>query len=315
MEKGSKIFVAGHNGMVGSAIVRNLISKEYKNLILLNREKLNLLNQQDVEFFFKEYSPDYVFVAAAKVGGILANNTFRADFIYQNLTIQNNIINSAFLSGVEKLLFLGSSCIYPKNSQNPIKETDLLSGKLEITNEPYAIAKIAGIKMCESYYKQHKANFFSIMPTNLYGIKDNFNLKTSHVLPALIRKIHEAKINKHKSFEVWGTGLPKREFLYVDDLADACVFLMNNYNASDIYSLNISHLNIGSGEEVSILELSNLIKETIRYRGNIVFNNSYPDGMMRKLIDNTNIKKMGWTSKTSLKEGIQITYDWFKNNK
>ena len=311
MKKNSKIFVAGHNGMVGSAIVRNLVNLGYQNLVLKNRHDLNLLNQKDVLEFFEFEKPEYVFIAAAKVGGILANDKYRADFIYQNLTIQNNIIHSSHLNKIKKLIFLGSACVYPKFSEQPIKEESLLSGYLEPTNDPYSIAKISGIKMCESYYKQYGSNFISVMPNNLYGPNDNFNLETSHVLPALINKIHNAKLCKKRKIEVWGTGKPMREFLFVEDLADACVFLMINLKASDLYGLNISHINIGTGDEISIINLTEKIKKIIGYEGNTFFNKSFPDGMPRKLVDSSRLKRLGWSAKTSLDNGLKITYDWY----
>ncbi len=307
MEKESKIFIAGHRGLVGSAIVRLLKSQGYSNLITRTRQELNLLDFNEVKSFFEKENPDYVFDAAAKVGGIFANNTKKAEFIYENLQIQNNIIHSSYLNGVKKLLFLGSSCIYPKLCPQPMKEEYLLSGYLEETNDAYAIAKIAGIMMCRSYHDQYGVNFISAMPTNLYGINDNFDLKTSHVLPARIRVFHEAKINKEKTVAVWGTGKPRREFLFVDDLADALVFLMDNYDDPDI-------INVGTGEDLTIKELAETIKDIIGYEGEIVFDTSKPDGTPQKLLDVTKINKLGWKAKTSLKEGIKKTYGWFVNN-
>ena len=300
--------------MVGSALVRRLKTDSYSNFLLRTHEELDLLDQNAVNKFFATEKPDYVFLAAARVGGINANNTYRGQFIYENLTIQNNAIHSAHIAGVKKLLFLGSSCIYPKFSSQPMKEEYLLTGELEQTNEPYAIAKISGIKMCENYYRQYGDNFISAMPTNLYGPNDNFDLKTSHVLPALMRKFHEAKINNEKSVEIWGSGKAKREFLHVDDLADACIFLMKNLDADKLYSENISHINIGSGEEVSINELALLIKDIVGFEGELVFNINYPDGTPRKLLDVTRLRKMGWESKIKLKEGLKSVYDWYMKN-
>ena len=288
----SKIYIAGHNGMVGSAIWKNLQSKGYNNLIGKSSTDLDLRNQKSVEEFFKNENPEYVFIASAKVGGIYANNTFRAQFIYDNLMIQNNLIHSSHLFGVKKLLFLGSSCIYPRDCPQPMKEESLLSNKLEETNEPYAIAKIAGIKLCENYFKQYKCNFISAMPTNLYGPGDNYDLNNSHVIPALIRKFHEAKIKNSQNVEVWGTGKPKREFLYVDDMADACIFLMTNLEAESLYDFGVSHVNIGSGHELSIKELSEAIGIVVGYQGEIIFNETKPDGAPRKLLDNSLLK--GW---------------------
>ncbi len=304
MNKNSKIYVAGHRGLVGSAIVRGLIKQGYNNLITRTRQELDLLDSVAVADFFQKEKPEYIFLAAAKVGGILANNTYPANFIYENLTIQNNIIHNAYLNKAKKLLFLGSSCIYPKFAKQPIKEEYLLTGELEPTNKPYAIAKIAGIIMCESYNRQYKTNFISVMPTNLYGPGDNFDLKASHVLPALIRKFHEAKINNKKEVEVWGTGSPKREFLHVDDLADACIFLMNNYDDSEI-------VNIGTGKDISIKELAELIKDIVGFKGKIVWDTSKPDGTPRKLLDVSRLHKLGWKHKISLKEGIKMTYKWY----
>jgi GDP-L-fucose synthase len=311
----SKIYIAGHNGMVGSAINRELQKKGYKNLVLKTSSELNLKRQRETEDFFKKEKPGIVIIAAAKVGGILANNTYRAEFIYDNLMIETNIINSAFENGTKKLIFLGSSCIYPKFAPQPLKEEYLLSDYLEYTNEPYAIAKIAGIKLCENYYKQYGCNFYSAMPTNLYGINDNFDLETSHVLPALIRKFHEAKVNANEKVTIWGSGKPKREFLYVDDLAQAIVFLMENINAKDLYENGISQLNIGTGEDLSILELAELIAEVIGFTGDVVYDSSKPDGTPRKLMDVSRINKLGWKNKTSLKKGIEKTYKWFLEKK
>ncbi|MEQ8756546.1 MAG: GDP-L-fucose synthase [Coleofasciculus sp. G1-WW12-02] len=307
MNNDSKIYVAGHRGLVGSAIVKSLRDKGYTNLILKNSQELDLRRQQAVEDFFAAERPDYVFMAAAKVGGINANNTYRAEFLYENLMIESNVIHSAYLCGVKKLLFLGSSCIYPKLCPQPMKEEHLLTGYLEPTNEPYAIAKIAGLKLCENYCRQYGVNFISAMPTNLYGPNDNFNLANSHVLPALLRKTHEAKINKAEAVEIWGTGSPLREFLYVDDLADALVFLMDHYN-------EIQFVNVGTGEEVSIKELALLIKAVIGYEGELKFDSSKPDGTPRKLLDTSKINAAGWQPKISLKQGIELTYQWFREN-
>lgn len=301
MDKKSKIYVAGHRGMVGSAIVRALKFKGFENLIFRTSKELDLTNQIAVKDFFKSEKPSHVFVAAAKVGGIYANNTFRADFIYQNLMIQNNIIHESHLNSVEKLLFLGSSCIYPKFAEQPIKEEYLLNGKLEDTNEPYAIAKIAGVKMCDAYRAQYNCNFISAMPTNLYGPNDNYDLKNSHVLPALIRKFHDAKVSKAEFVEVWGSGTPRREFLHADDLADACLFLMMNYNDAEA-------INIGCGTDVTIRELAVLIKKTIGFEGDLKFDNSKPDGTPRKLLDVSKLEKLGWKAKTSLEDGLKLTY-------
>lgn len=301
MNLNSLIYVAGHNGMVGSAIVRKLQEDGYNNIVTITRDNLDLTNQSNVNNFFQIVKPEYVFLAAAKVGGIKANSDYKADFIHQNLMIQSNIINSSYESGVEKLLFLGSSCIYPKLSIQPIKEEYLLSGYLEPTNDSYAIAKIAGIKMCQSYNEQYHTNFISVMPTNLYGLNDEYDLNNSHVLPAMIRKFHEAKLSGLESVEIWGSGTPKREFLYVDDLADACIYLMNTYNNSDI-------VNIGTGQDISIKDLALLVKEIVGYQGDIHFNSDMPDGSPRKLLDVSKLKELGWTYKTSLRDGIEITY-------
>ncbi len=309
--KNKKIYIAGHNGMVGSAIVRNLEKQGYINLLFKRSTELNLKNQNEVERFFELEKPEIVIIAAAKVGGILANNQFRAEFLYDNLMIEANIINCAYKFGVEKLIFLGSSCIYPKFAEQPIREESLLSGFLEPTNEPYAIAKIAGIKLCESYYKQYGCNFFSAMPTNLYGINDNFNLQTSHVLPALIRKFHDAKINNSDEVTLWGSGTPKREFMFVDDLADAIVFLLENINAEDLYENGISQINVGTGEDVTIAELAGLIMQVVGYQGKIIYDSTKPDGTPRKLMDVSRLQNLGWKYKTSLAEGIEKTYQWF----
>lgn len=314
MNKLNKIFVAGHNGMVGSAIVRKLEQEGFSNIIKRSSKELDLINQHDVEDFFAKEKPEVVVIAAAKVGGILANNTYRAEFIYNNIMIQSNIIQAAYKNGVNKLLFLGSSCIYPKLAPQPLKEEYLLTAPLEFTNEPYAIAKIAGIKMCESYYRQYDVNYYSAMPTNLYGVNDNFDLHSSHVLPALIRKFHEAKVNNLKEVTLWGTGKPLREFLYVDDLAEAIYFLLNNVEAKDLYENGLTHLNIGTGEDLSIKELALLIKKIIGYNGEIVHDTTKPDGTPRKLMDVSRINNLGWKAKTSLEEGIGKTYEWFVEN-
>jgi len=308
MEKDGKIYVAGHLGMVGSAILRNLKLKGYTNFVLRSIDELDLTRQREVEQFFESEHPDYVFLAAAKVGGIYANSTFPADFIYINLQIQNNIIHSSYKNGVKKLCFLGSSCIYPKYAPQPMKEDYLLDGKLEPTNEPYAIAKIAGIKMCEAYNRQYGTNFISVMPTNLYGINDNFDLETSHVVPALIRKFIEAKEANAPSVVIWGTGNPRREFLFVDDMADACVFLMEYYNKSDF-------VNIGVGTDITIAELANIIKEEVGYEGAIVYDSTKPDGTPQKLLDISRLNSLGWKAKTSLREGIRKTIEWYKENR
>ncbi len=309
-----KIYIAGHNGMVGSSIHRQLEKLGYNNLLLRSFNELDLRKQTEVEKFFLKEKPEYVIIAAAKVGGILANNTYRAEFLYDNLMIQNNLIHSSYLVNVEKLIFLGSSCIYPKLAPQPLKEEYLLSGYLEYTNEPYAVAKIAGIKMCENYYKQYGSDFFSVMPTNLYGVNDNFDLKTSHVLPALIRKFHEAKTDKKKKVILWGTGKPLREFLYVDDLAEAVVYLMEKINANNIYEKGITHLNIGTGKDLSISELASLISEVIGFKGEIEYDASKPDGTPRKLLDVSRINELGWKYKTELREGIELTYKWYLNS-
>jgi GDP-L-fucose synthase len=307
----NKIYLAGHAGMVGSAIHRQLVNKQYSHIITKNLDELDLSRQSDVEEFFEKEKPEIVIVAAAKVGGILANDMFRAEFIYDNLMIESNIIHSAYKNNVQKLVFLGSSCIYPKLAPQPLKEEYLLSGYLEYTNEPYAIAKIAGIKLCENYYRQYGSNFLSAMPTNLYGFNDNFNLNTSHVLPALMRKFHEAKINSQPEVMVWGSGTPKREFLFVDDLAEAIVFLLEKVNANDLYQTGITQINIGMGKDLTINELAELIAEVIGFKGKIVYDSSKPDGTPRKLLDVTRINNLGWRAKTDLKTGIQKTYQWY----
>jgi len=304
MNKSSRIYVAGHRGLVGSAICRRLDAEGFTHLLTRRSDELDLTRQAEVEAFFQREKPDYVFLSAAKVGGILANSTYPAVFIYKNIMIQSNIIHASYANGVRKLLFLGSSCIYPKFAPQPIKEEYLLTGELEPTNEPYAVAKIAGIKMCQAYNSQYKTNFISVMPTNLYGPGDNFDLETSHVLPALIRKFHEAKTGQSSSVTIWGTGTPKREFLYIDDLADACVFLMNNYDAAGI-------VNIGVGDDISINELARLVKRLMGYSGEIVYDSSKPDGTPRKLLDVSRLNSLGWKAKISLEEGIARTYEWY----
>ena len=307
MELNSKIYVAGHRGLVGSAIVRNLEAKGYTNIVYRTHKELDLTNQADVQAFFKEEQPEYVILAAAKVGGIHANNTYPADFIYDNLMIQNNVIKAAHDYKVKKLLFLGSTCIYPKMAPQPIREEYLLTGALEETNEAYAVAKIAGLEMCKFFKRQYGDNFISCMPTNLYGPNDNFDLQSSHVLPALIRKFHEAKVNGRDTVEVWGTGTPLREFIYVDDMADACVFLMENYDGEQ-------HVNIGTGEEVSIRELAETVKDVVGFEGELVFNTDMPDGTPRKLTTVDKLHGLGWKHKTSLNEGIKLAYEWFIEN-
>lgn len=301
MDKDSKIYVAGHRGMVGSALVRKLKAEGFNHIITRTSKELNLSNQQAVADFFAQEKPDYVILAAAKVGGILANNTYRGQFIYENLMIQNNVIHQSYVQGVKKLLFLGSSCIYPKMAPQPLKEDYLLTGTLEHTNEPYAIAKIAGIKMCEAYRSQYGCNFISAMPTNLYGPNDNYDLNNSHVLPALIRKFHTAKVNGASTVEIWGSGTPRREFLHVDDLADACFYLLQHYDGEQL-------VNVGSGVDVTILELANLVKEIVGFTGEIKMDATKPDGTPRKLMDVTKLEKVGWKYKISLQEGISSVY-------
>lgn len=310
-----KIYVAGSSGMVGSAIVRQLQKKNCRRIITPNSNELDLIRQTEVENFFTAEKPEVVFLSAAKVGGILANDTYRADFIYDNLLIEANVIRSAFENNVEKLIFLGSSCIYPKFAAQPMKEEELLSGNLEPTNEPYAVAKIAGIKLCENFFRQYGCNFFSVMPTNLYGINDNFDLEKSHVIPALIRKFHEAKIRNEQKVTLWGTGQPRREFLFVDDLAEAVVFLAEKINAQDLYGLGISHINVGSGSDSEIGEIAEMIKKITGFEGEIENDLTKPDGTPRKLLDVTRLKALGWKSKTSLEEGLKKTYEWFLTNK
>jgi GDP-L-fucose synthase len=349
MNKNSKIYIAGHRGLVGSAIVKNLESKGYTNLVYRTHKELDLTNQKAVEDFFEIEKPEYVILAAAKVGGIVANNTYRANFIYENLAIQNNVIHNAYKYGVEKLLFLGSTCIYPKNAPQPMLENCLLTSPLEYTNEPYAIAKIAGIKMCESYNIQYGTNFISVMPTNLYGPNDNFDLEKSHVLPALIRKIYLAKLLNEEKYdevikdlnvsnigeakqylakfgvndskvEIWGTGLPRREFLYSEDMADACVFLLENRDFKDTYDENQkeiinTHINIGTGKDISIKELAELIQKIIGFKGILNFNIDKPDGTMIKLTDPSKLHSLGWEHKVELEDGIRTMYEWYLNNK
>ncbi len=345
MDKNAKIYVAGHRGLVGSAIIKNLNSKGYNNIITATHNEVDLTNSIAVENFFQQNKPKYVILAAAKVGGIIANNTYRADFIYENLMIQNNVIHQSYVNGVKKLLFLGSTCIYPKNAHQPMDEDCLLTSELEYTNEPYAIAKIAGIKMCESYNIQYNTNFISVMPTNLYGPNDNFDLEKSHVLPALIRKIYLAKLLNEgkyeeviknlnvktkqqaldylknfgvddKKVEIWGTGKPMREFLWSEDMADACVFLMEKCNFKDTYSANDkeirnTHINIGTGIEISIKELAETIKEVVEFKGELFFNHNKPDGTMRKLTNPKKLHNLGWKHKVELKEGITKLFNWY----
>ena len=306
MKKSSKIYVAGHRGLVGSAIVRNLKSNGFNNIITRTHSELDLTNQANVRKFFEEERPEYVFLAAAKVGGIHANNTYPADFIYDNLMIQNIVIKAAHDFNVTKLLFLGSTCIYPKMAQQPIREEYLLTGALEETNEAYAVAKIAGLEMCKFFKRQYGDNFISCMPTNLYGPNDNFDLKNSHVLPALIKKFHEAKVNGNGVVEIWGTGTPLREFIYVDDMAAACVFLMENYDGEQ-------HINIGTGEEVSIRQLAEIVKEVVGFEGELVFNTDMPDGTPRKITTVDKLHELGFYHKVTLNDGIRLTYEWFIN--
>ena len=348
MDKNSKIYVAGHKGLVGSAIVRNLKSKGYENIITRTHSELNLMDQKAVCEFFKKEKPEYVVLAAAKVGGIVANSTYRADFIYENLQIQNNVIHQSYAHKVKKLLFLGSTCIYPKDAPQPMSEEVLLTSPLEYTNEPYAIAKIAGMKMCESYNLQYGTNFISVMPTNLYGPNDSFDLETSHVLPALIRKIHLARLLSEEKFdeavkdlkardineamayldkfgiskdrvEIWGTGEPRREFLHSEDMADACVFLLENRDFKDTYDKNSkeirnTHINIGTGKDISINELANLVKNIIGFKGELYFNDSRPDGTMLKLTDPSKLHSLGWKHKVELEDGIKTLYEWYLKN-
>ncbi len=302
MNKNDKIYVAGHRGMVGSAIIRKLENDGYKNIITKTRTQLDLMNQVDTQHFFETETPDYVFVAAAKVGGILANSEYSADFIYSNLQIQNNLIHNSSVYGVKKLLFLGSSCIYPKFANQPINESELMSGYLESSNDAYSTAKIAGIKMCQSYNRQYGSKFISLMPTNLYGPNDNYDLESSHVFPALLRKIHEAKLNNSPNIIVWGSGKPMREFLHVDDIADACVYLMKKYDDSEI-------VNVGTGVDVTINDLVSTMKSVIGYEGDVIYDSSKPDGTPRKLLDVSKINNLGWKHKISLEDGIRLTYN------
>ncbi len=306
MEKNAKIYIAGHRGMVGSAIHRKLAKEGYTDIVTRTSAALDLRDQVAVRAFFDLEKPDYVFLAAAKVGGIVANNTYRADFLYENLAIQNNVIHQSYKHGVKKLMFLGSSCIYPKLAPQPLKEDYLLTGLLEETNEPYAIAKIAGIKMCEAYRAQYGCNFISVMPTNLYGFNDNYHRENSHVLPALIRRFHEAKINNAEQVIIWGSGSPLREFLFADDLAEACYYLMQNYDEPTL-------INIGTGEDISIKDLAILIKKVIGYEGSLTFDSSKPDGTPRKLMDVSKLHKLGWTHKVELAQGIKLAYEDFLN--
>jgi len=307
LEKNSKIYIAGHNGLVGSAILRKLKEKQHTNLIYFNHNELDLTDKNATETMFRLYKPEFVFLSAAKVGGIHGNSTKPGDYFYDNIMIQTNVMESARKYGVKKLLFLGSSCIYPKEAKQPIKEEYLLTGPLETTNKAYATAKIAGIEMCNSYRQQYGSNFISVMPCNLYGIGDNFSLMSSHVLPAFIRKFHDAKLNKNPQVEVWGDGTPLREFMCTDDVADALYFLMQNYNYS-------GHINVGTGYDVSINDLAEIIKDIVGYKGNIVWNKEYPNGTMKKLMDNSRIKSMGWEPKISLEDGLKETYKWFNDN-
>jgi len=304
MDKNDKIYIAGHRGMVGSAIMRNLEGAGFNNFVTRTSSELDLRSQQGVAAFFEQEKPDYVFLAAAKVGGIVANNTYRAEFLYDNLQIQNNVINSAHLNNVKKLMFLGSSCIYPKLAPQPLKEDALLTGLLEPTNEPYAIAKIAGIKMCDAYRMQYGCDYISVMPTNLYGYNDNYHPQNSHVLPALIRRFHEAKVNGTPVVTIWGSGSPLREFLFADDLAEACVYLMQNYS-------DAGFVNIGSGKEITIKDLALLIKKIVGYEGELTFDPTKPDGTPRKLMDVSKLAQKGWTYKTELEEGVKLAYEDF----
>lgn len=320
MDKNAKIYVAGHRGMVGSAICRALESAGHRRILKRTHAELDLTRQPAVEAFFEQERPEVVFLAAARVGGILANSTLPAEFILQNLLIQSHVIDCSHRFGTQKLVFLGSSCIYPRNCPQPMKEEYLLTDVLESTNEAYAIAKIAGIKMCQSYFQQHNCNFVSVMPTNLYGMNDNFDLESSHVLPAMLRKFHDAhqnwqaadpKARDEITVTLWGTGTPLREFLYVDDMADACLYTMQHIDATDLYPHGITHVNIGSGQEVSIAELAAMIKEIVGFKGNIVYDRSKPDGTPRKLLDVSRMKSFGWRYKTELRAGIQKTYQWY----
>lgn len=316
MNLNDKIYIAGHRGLVGSAILRNLKSKGFDNLLIKNHEDLDLTDQKKVKSFFDKEKPDYVILAAAKVGGIYANNTYPADFIYQNTMIETNIIHSAFENKVKRLLFLGSTCIYPKEIEQPMREDALLSDKLEPTNEPYALSKILGIKLCESYNRQYGTDFRSVMPTNLYGINDNFDSDNSHVIPGLMQRFHNAKKNNDKEVMVWGTGNAMREFLFVDDMAEASLFVLGI--DKEIYDANtlpmISHINVGSGKDITIKELAEMMKKVVGFKGKIFFDNSKPDGSARKLINVSRLSNMGWKNTTSLREGLELTYNWYKNN-
>ena len=316
MNLNDKIYIAGHRGLVGSAVLRNLESKGFNNLLTKNHKDLDLTNQTKVKNFFDKEKPDYVILAAAKVGGIYANNTYPADFIYQNTMIETNIIHSAYENKVKRLLFLGSTCIYPKEIEQPMREDALLSNKLEPTNEPYALSKILGIKLCESYNRQHGTDFRSVMPTNLYGINDNFDPENSHVIPGLMQRFHNAKINNDNEVMVWGTGNAMREFLFVDDMAEASLFVLGI--DKEIYDENtlpmLSHINVGSGKDITIKELAEIMKEVVGFEGKISFDNTKPDGSPRKLIDVSRLSKMGWKNSTSLREGLEHTYNWYKNN-
>ena len=316
MNLNDKIYIAGHRGLVGSAVLRNLESKGFNNLLTKSHKDLDLTNQTKVKNFFDKEKPDYVILAAAKVGGIYANNTYPADFIYQNTMIETNIIHSAYENKVKRLLFLGSTCIYPKEIEQPMREDALLSNKLEPTNEPYALSKILGIKLCESYNRQHGTDFRSVMPTNLYGINDNFDPENSHVIPGLMQRFHNAKINNDNEVMVWGTGNAMREFLFVDDMAEASLFVLGI--DKEIYDENtlpmISHINVGSGKDITIKELAEIMKEVVGFEGKITFDNTKPDGSPRKLIDVSRLSKMGWKNSTSLREGLELTYNWYKNN-
>lgn len=316
MNLNDKIYIAGHRGLVGSAVLRNLESKGFNNLLTKSHKDLDLTNQTKVKNFFNKEKPDYVILAAAKVGGIYANNTYPADFIYKNTMIETNIIHSAYENKVKRLLFLGSTCIYPKEIEQPMREDALLSNKLEPTNEPYALSKILGIKLCESYNRQHGTDFRSVMPTNLYGINDNFDPENSHVIPGLMQRFHNAKINNDNEVMVWGTGNAMREFLFVDDMAEASLFVLSI--DKEIYDDNtlpmISHINVGSGKDITIKELAEIMKEVVGFEGKISFDNTKPDGSPRKLIDVSRLSKMGWKNSTSLREGLELTYNWYKNN-
>ena len=313
--KNSKIYIAGATGMVGGAVKRRLTAKGYTNLISRTSAELNLIEQSAVREFFAAEKPEIVLLCAGKVGGILANDTFRAEFIYNNLLIEANVIDAARRENARKLIFLGSSCIYPKFAAQPIIEEELLAGKLESTNEPYALAKIAGIKLCESYHRQYGCDFYSAMPTNLYGAHDNFDLQTSHVIPALLRRFHEARTSDAPRVDLWGTGAPRREFLYVEDLADAIVFLMENVSAEAVYAQNISQINIGTGADITIGELAGMISNLVGYRGEIAFDAAKPDGTPRKLLDVSRINRLGWTHSTALEDGLRRTYEWFCANR